>query len=134
MTYFPDLTPYTYLPDTVPPGVELSNIGWLDAAHPFPQGSTSPEFIKKLTELCAHHQTAQARGWHSCNLTHPEGAPPYPFTVVVGEETIRLGSAEIRVPASGNRWFTAPTLILHYVLDHAYLPPAEFVEAVLSGS
>ncbi len=27
----------------------------------------------------------------------------------------------------------APTLIYHYVVDHQYCPPEEFIEAVLTG-
>jgi hypothetical protein len=28
----------------------------------------------------------------------------------------------------------APALILHYILDHHYRPPDEFIEAVIVGS
>jgi hypothetical protein len=34
MTYFADLTPYTYLEHDEP----AVNIGWLDAEHAFPKG------------------------------------------------------------------------------------------------
>src|SRR5262249_18800720 len=44
-----------------------------------------------------------------------------------------LGTAEIRVRDT-DVTFAAPNLILHYVVDHAYLPPEAFVRAVLASS
>ncbi|WP_249375347.1 hypothetical protein [Streptomyces sp. I05A-00742] len=55
------------------------------------------------------------------------------MTVVAGEQTLLLGTAELRVVSADGTWFIAPDLVLHYVTDHGYLPPDDFVEAVLSG-
>jgi hypothetical protein len=44
---------------------------------------------------------------------------------------IALGNGEVRVRALDDRWYTAPTLVAHYVAAHSYMPPAPFVEAVL---
>jgi hypothetical protein len=33
---------------------------------------------------------------------------------------------------NGTCW-TAPRILIHYVLSHGYLPPAGFIEAVLTG-
>jgi hypothetical protein len=43
-----------------------------------------------------------------------------------------MGSGDFGVP-SGDRLFVAPVLVLHYVLEHRYLPPREFVDAVLKA-
>lgn len=47
------------------------------------------------------------------------------------EESVMLGSAEIWVPGREGCIYAAPTLIVHYVEAHEYLPPPEFIEAVL---
>lgn len=39
---------------------------------------------------------------------------------------------EIRVLAKTGQWYAAPTLVHHYVTWHNYLPPQEFIDAVLS--
>jgi hypothetical protein len=41
--------------------------------------------------------------------------------------------AEIRVVASDGVWLVAPTLMLHYVTEHAYEPPPEFIAALTAG-
>jgi len=41
----------------------------------------------------------------------------------------RLGNGEIRVAGDGVT-FAAPVLIVHYIEEHGYLPPPEFLEAV----
>ncbi|MGZ7445796.1 ankyrin repeat domain-containing protein [Paenibacillus sp. TH7-28] len=45
-----------------------------------------------------------------------------------------LGSSEIRViTEDGKQKFAAPSMILHYVIDHNYCPPEEFISAVING-
>jgi hypothetical protein len=36
------------------------------------------------------------------------------------------------VIAKSGEWLIAPDLILHYVLNHSYKPPVDFIEAVMS--
>jgi hypothetical protein len=48
-------------------------------------------------------------------------------------EAAVLGDAEIRVVAEGSKVFVAPTLVIHYVVEHRYQPLSEFVEAVRRG-
>jgi hypothetical protein len=112
--YFPDLSLYTYLhaePLTL-------NIGWLDAQHSFPIGESSPHFIDRLRTLMLT-PTNQTRGFHRC-----------PFC----SDPLARSSAEIRVAGRRGITYAAPMLILHYVEAHNYLPPREFVAAVVSGN
>ncbi|HEX7590779.1 MAG TPA: hypothetical protein VF375_02420 [Candidatus Limnocylindrales bacterium] len=44
---------------------------------------------------------------------------------------IALGDREIIVTADDGTRHIAPSLICHYVLEHRYQPPAEFMAAVL---
>lgn len=146
MTYYPDLATYDYLPDTVPEGVELLTVGWLEPGHEFPTVTEDPEgpqdaedaedaedlhpdFWPNLVTLAADHTTAVTRSVHACRFRHLFEAD-FQYRAVYGSRVLYLGSAEIRVVARDGRWLTAPTLVVHYIRDHGYRPPAEFVEAV----
>jgi hypothetical protein len=134
VTYFPDLAPYDYLPETVPHGVELLTVGWLEPGHDFPTEAGEEEalaatFWPNLITLAADHPVALTRSVHGCRFHHLFEAD-YQYRAVYGTRVLYLGSAEIRVVAADGRWLTAPTLVVHYIRDHGYLPPPEFVEAV----
>jgi hypothetical protein len=126
MTYFPDLSPYTHLPL---PGVtdEYVNVGWLDKDYPFPTGPTPDALSDRLLEGLAHPRN-RTRGYHLCNLC---GARE-PTRVALAEDTVILGDAEIHIADSG-RVYASPNLIIHYVSEHSYRPPDEFVLATLKG-
>ena len=118
MTYFEDLTVYTYLtPDEAEPGTV--NIGWLDRSHAFPKGKTSAKFRSKLEKLC-QRRVNQTRGFHMCPFCTGMEWPDTPHS-----------SAEIRLRGVG-RLYAAPVLVHHYVTAHEYKPPKEFITAVLN--
>lgn len=48
-----------------------------------------------------------------------------------GVEWNVLGHAEFWVQRTAQEYFIAPTLILHYIAKHGYVPPDEFVATVL---
>ena len=48
-----------------------------------------------------------------------------------GLRPVWLGNGEIRVTGEDGTVYAAPTMIAHYVAEHHYLPPQEFVDAVL---
>lgn len=132
MTWFADLSTYTYFPETVPSGQEVLTVGWLEPEHPFPTGDVPKEFTDELTLICARKRWAQARGFHDCRLPHDEGEHEGLFSITLDGDQIPLGSAEIRVLTEGRVILTAPNLIWHYVSYHHYLPPQEFIDAVLA--
>lgn len=105
--YFPDMTPYRYLG----PESGTLNVGWLDAGKEFSTGLCPPGFAAALARVPLSVHT---RGWHDC-----------PFC---GKAQ---GSAEKRVKIDGKE-FAAPQLIDHYVAAHDYLPPGEFIAAVMA--
>ena len=100
-------------------GQHIRAIGWLDAAHPFPTGAVEKDFVECLT----HHVATAWRpvasgGVHFCNLCL--------------EENRRAGGAQnIWIP-SRDKVYVAPDLIVHYVETHRYLPPDEFIQAVMA--
>lgn len=132
MTYFEDLSPYTYLPESVPPEATVRNVGWLDGEHPFMVGEPPQGFADRLGVLCADRATAQTRGIHWCDLCLESDEDP-DETHPVNGTALTLGSAEVRVLTPEGVWLAAPDLVYHYVARHNYLPPEPFIEAVLAG-
>src|SRR5947208_14655918 len=93
VSFFPDLTPYTYFhPEEDPPGTV--NVGWLDAGHPFATGRTSKAFRAKLGRLC-ERRVKRTRGRFPC-----------PFCVGI-ERDRPASSSEMRV-AAGHRGVGGP--------------------------
>ncbi|MBZ4322285.1 DUF7919 family protein [Streptomyces huiliensis] len=133
MTYYEDHSPYVYMRDTVPDGITALNIGWLDETKEFPRGTAPDGFTEALSRLCLRAPHAKTRGWHACALPHDVPGTNSPVTVTADGRTLMLGTAEVRVVSADGVWLAAPDLVLHYVTDHGYLPPADFIEAVLSG-
>jgi hypothetical protein len=131
MTYYEDLSPYEYVKESIPAGVSAVNVGWLEPGQEYMQGEVPEDFIDVLAVTVRDSRRMKMRGWHSCQLTHVGYAEPYPTTVDVGGQKVSLGGAEIRVVAKSGEWLIAPDLVLHYVLNHSYKPPTDFIEAVL---
>jgi hypothetical protein len=129
MTHFDDGTPYTYAHCLQGPTTPVLNIGWLDRSREFPVGTTSAEFRDKLAWLCLRKQVLPARGIHACNIC-PAVKNGFHSIEIDGRKH-ELGSAEIRVAGSQVQ-YAAPNLILHYVVDHRYLPPEDFVASVIA--
>ena len=92
-------------------------IGYLDADHPFPTGPTPDEFLTKLdacmaAELVLPH--AVAAGVHECELCQRGPA----------------NASGVVVPGDGVL-YQAPSMIVHYINVHWYLPPQPFIDAVM---
>jgi hypothetical protein len=105
--------------------------GWLDTTQPFAKGRIPAALHDKLAWSCVNAKVAQTRGFHECTLCPPASPGSYgTHFVQVGDRKFLLGSAEIRI-TSGALLYAAPTLVLHYVVDHDYLPPPEFVDGLL---
>jgi hypothetical protein len=96
-------------------------IGWLHPDYPFPQGDPEPNFLARLKEF-VRLSGASARaldmggagGFHTCEFC--------------GKAS---GNGSFGVPA-GETVFFAPVMIAHYVQEHRYAPPGDFVAAVLT--
>jgi hypothetical protein len=46
---------------------------------------------------------------------------------------LELGNGEIRVIGSAGKVYASPVMIYHYMSEHNYLPPQEFIDAVLAS-
>lgn len=124
MTYYDDLTPYTYMDKK--DGRALINVGWLDKDHIYNKGNVDEGILSKILMLCMNTQN-RTRGYHVCPYCVE---PLFGIPVVINGKTIKLGSAEIWVPDDDKKVFIAPDLIYHYIKEHNYLPPKEFISAV----
>jgi|HubBroStandDraft_3_1064219.scaffolds.fasta_scaffold12870_1 hypothetical protein len=142
MTYFADLTPYSYM-RALPPGTEgdpeLSteglNVGWLEPGHSYPTGEVPDAAVAGVLRRVISHRVNVMRGWHDCGLCPwPENSDPAvypePTEMEVDGTAVFLGHCEIRVRDEAGVLYAAPSLVAHYMGEHHYLPPAGFLEAV----
>ena len=112
--YYPDL----HCECQIARGPRLRAIGWLAAGHPFATGVT-PGLVERL----ADHLSSADRwlpvmsfGVHFCEFC--SGGK-------------RIGGSQNLIVPHRERIYVAPELVLHYVRDHGYRPPEEFVRALM---
>jgi hypothetical protein len=133
VAYFPDLSAYSYA-RTEHPGVV--HVGWLDGVHPFPTGKVDRLLIEKI-RLLARNPVELYRGLHLCEICKPPDVIRFlPNKKVIDPDCAwarwakeRSSNGEIRVYGD-QIVFAAPVLVVHYIEEHGYLPPAEFLGAV----
>jgi hypothetical protein len=135
VAYFPDLSPYAYGHEAHPGVV---HVGWLDGIHPYPTGTVNTRLIEKM-KLLAKKPVELYRGKHICELcAEPPGLKKtiMPNSIVIDQTSPwlqwadqRSSNGEIRV-RYGELIFAAPVLIVHYIEEHGYLPPTEFLDAI----
>jgi hypothetical protein len=119
VSYFPDLGTVTM----ATAGPHVRAIGWLDADYPYPTGRRLPAGFTAHLHACAGDWTRSARllglqtflGWHSCEFC-----------------TEAIGFGSFGIPAD-DILFVAPDMVGHYVATHRYMPPEEFIMAVLQA-
>ena len=124
---------------SLPDGLTLLPVGWLGASVP-ESGSAPEEFIDKLLAAYVAKSTFTdgTAGWHDCEFC-PGAEAWYPGGQV--GPIIKWRDREQRLYGHGHYLvrhglsvFMAPSLILHYILDHSYRPPDQFIQAVMHGS
>jgi hypothetical protein len=116
--YFPDLGSETEIADA--PFVRA--IGWLAPESPYPRGVVSPDCLARIADFCALcTESAIALGW-------PFAAGPH-HCEFCGEAA---AAGNLGVPAS-DLLYVCPEMLAHYVRDHSYLPPQEFIDAVMQA-
>ena len=116
MSFFPDLGTTSMMVT----GDYVRAIGWLHPDHPYSKGRVSAAFLDRLKEFVKQSGESSdalffgaAGGIHTCEFC--EWAH---------------GGANFGVP-DGDILFVAPEMIVHYIVEHDYCPPAAFVEAVM---
>jgi len=120
----------TYIADLKEPG-PIKSVGYLAQGYDYPQDDVAEEVFDRLVDLVILHIKLHIQHWmgyHTCDLqpcglNQPE--PPYHGFVIP-----RRCRSDLVVPDNGVLYL-APTLIMHYIRCHHYLPPACFLEAVV---
>lgn len=120
--YYKDLTDYEYIEKC-----EAKNVGWLDTKYSYEKGEVSEEFLAGLWK-CIRYPVHVCRGFHVCNLCLKENEPPI---IKYKNEKREAGYYETVVKGKDGTLYLAPSLIFHYITEHQYKPPQEFIEAVL---
>lgn len=109
-----DLSTKTY----VAQGENVRAVGWLEADHPFTRGVVPAEFLVTLKlHVAKAHQISFFMGYHNCSLcpkNHEQA----------GIDNLLIPTADLLC--------VAPELIVHYIADHGYRPPDEFIAAVMA--
>jgi hypothetical protein len=105
--------------------VPLRAVGWLEAPNAFETGVGPEPVVQRLRALvsqaCSAHSHYYFRGGMGCSWCLAAGLKsPGPI----------WSQENIFVPGT-NVVYVSPGGIVHYVESHSYLPPAEFIEAVL---
>jgi len=119
MAWYADLTPYAYTSQQA----DTKNVGWLQRGMPYRTGDVPADFLAELEYLPRENQTM---GWHECDL-----CPPRPTFDVSGQMQVASGGCELHVRTASGLTYAAPSLLIHYITAHRYLPPLEFIESVL---
>jgi hypothetical protein len=129
--HYTDLSAYTnHLRDAL---VNVKNVGWLNGAEEFSSGTVEPHLLNRLKQAFVgvgkfDAEAVLIRGaQHRCEIC---GASP--GVVEVGGKKKYLGASEIWIPAGRDVYYAAPSLVIHYIEEHQYLPPAEFIDAISS--
>ena len=123
MGYYPDGSAYEYLPRQPP----MINIGWLGVGHPFTTGPVPEDGIATLFLLATEKHNIM-RGVQDCEFCDEESPLRLPADTPRGY--VSLGMGEFHVEAADGTIFSAPSLVLHYIIAHKYQPPTEFIDAV----
>jgi hypothetical protein len=134
VSYAPDGEPFT-LAFGCEAESDLIAVGWLDAGFPFQQGEVPSAFIDRLREKCRDDWVNRTRGLHRCTL-----CPEPPKDVLLPQKTtvwseggdFVVGGAEIRIEGPSGTRYASPDMIIHYVEEHGYCPPDDFIQGVTS--
>jgi hypothetical protein len=103
-----DLTPYNYMGHID----AVKSVGWLQGDYP--KGETDP----KLVEILETYPTKNlCRGFHGCEYCE--------------NEKIATGNGEIWTIGKDGQVYASPKMIIHYIKDHNYLPPQEYIDKAI---
>src|SRR5215475_4192839 len=129
MPYFEDLSVCTFF------GVKkFKAVGWLASGQPFKERQTdlSEAHFRKLLQLLKRPwEPLSCAGYHTCEFCVEPEEDFTRFTAKRYGLMIHYGITNLFVPGK-DCIYVAPSMIAHYVEAHAYEPPGEFWEAVLS--
>lgn len=115
MPHFDDLTTCSYFGDDL--STALKAVSWLSREVPFRTGYIPQSIYAKLKSLLENPwQPFVTMGVHHCDLCQ--------FDAPVGHNNLFV--------PNGSVIYVCPELTAHYIAAHHYLPPEEFLSAVMA--
>ncbi len=126
MSYFEDLTPYTYFPEEN--NNTILNIGWLSPSYEYKKGKVPKHIIQELKKLF-ENPVNLTRGFQICKFCQNSNFITYLKHVFMFKKIATQGNGEIRITHDGIT-YVAPRMIIHYIIKHGYCPPKEFLVAI----
>ena len=123
--YYEDLTKYSYT--KMGSRASLRNIGWLDPSTPFSRGEAPKKFIDRVATATVLLGNVM-RGTHRCRYCEQD-------EIYYDPDGIRLllGFSEAWLPSPVQEViYIAPSLLIHYVTAHGYLPPEQVVNDIVA--
>jgi hypothetical protein len=87
-------------------------IGWLDTIAPFNTGDVSSLFLSKLKSL---NPSICTKGWHTCPYCKNSNS-----------------SKQYLIEIDKDVYYDVPEMIIHYIEEHQYRPPQEFIDKILN--
>jgi hypothetical protein len=104
----------------------LLSVGWYEVPEELPRGEAPAALVTRLEEFLDAvrecYGTFHFRGLHQCTLCDPGNC--------YDEEPPFLSNLNLWVPAT-ECVYLMPGLALHYLTAHGYLPPQDFIAAVM---
>jgi len=131
MAYYEDLSTYEYLASKKKKN--LFNVGWLCIDNHFKTGDVPKTILEKLYTL-SESPLNLCRGIHYCEFCIYERRIDYSKSESAGYPYLKntpYGNGEIHVPADNSKIYASPVLIVHYIEQHRYLPPIEYLDALI---
>ncbi|MEM6818817.1 MAG: hypothetical protein AAF578_08495 [Pseudomonadota bacterium] len=107
------------------------NIGWLSSEQDYSKGQVDSAIIEKFAQILVQDGAIDVhvnweRSFDKCALSGKENV-----FASHGGRRVWLGGSEVWLPAaSGSEYFASPSLVYHYMKNHQYLPPREFLDAI----
>jgi hypothetical protein len=117
----------------------LRAVGWLSADQSYSTGKVSEDALRKMADhVYSAWQPVLAAGSHECELCLERQKALDSLRVRLEHRTLILReSPKGSYRQSRNVWipsetvvYVAPGMIVHYIAEHGYCPPEEFVNAV----
>jgi hypothetical protein len=123
MSTYKDLT----IMDSLAGSLVLLAVGWLGPDVTFDRGAVPKPALGRLLALATEPQNL-TRGLHYCWMCDAES--PIEERTPDGSR-VWLGNGEIHVPKAAGVTYAMPTLGIDYITAHRYLPPQDFIGAVM---
>ena len=113
----------------LPKGNTLKAVGWLENEG-YEKGYPGDRFVRTVIKHTPDSLFSDGtRGGHCCSLCD-KGSRPWVYWKT---KRIRLNGHGHYLIRKGKAVYMAPSLLLHYVVSHEYLPPEEFIHATIHG-